>query len=78
MLFSTKGSNLIFRINLNDFKFDDFISLTLGLEGVTVEVNSNDTRIWINKSSGNFSCKSYFELLMDGPNIIDFDNYTLV
>lgn len=47
----------------------------LSLEGVTIKVNSIDTMIWINESSSSFSCKSYFELLVDDPNILDFDHY---
>lgn len=73
-----EGWNLRFRRNLNDWEVDYFISLTLGLKGVTIIVNNIDARIWINESTSSFSYKSYFELLLGDPNILDFYHYVSV
>lgn len=69
MLFPLEDSNSRFRRNLNVWKVDDFVR-----KGVTIRVNYIDTRVWINKSSDSFSCKSYVELLVDDANILDFDH----
>lgn len=47
----------------------------LSLEGVTIRMNSSDTRIWINESYGSFYYKSYFKLLVNDPNLQDFGHY---
>lgn len=38
------------------------------LDRVNISFNSNDRRIWTTDSSGYFSCKSYFEFLVDDSN----------
>lgn len=48
------------------------------LDRVNISFNSNDRRIWTIDSSGYFSCKSYFEFLVDDSNDQFFNHYVSV
>lgn len=65
--------NFRFRRNLNVWEVEEFSSLMLVLEGVTIRTNSNDRMLWTNDSSRYFFCKSYFEFLVDNHNEQVFD-----
>lgn len=45
---------------------------------LTIRANSIDKWIWIIKLSYSFSYKYYFELLVDDPNLLDFDYFDSV
>ena len=54
--------------NLNDKEAGELGSLLVVLEGVSLS-SSPDSRVWNLVSSGVFSCKSFFDKIIDNPSV---------
>ncbi|GMP24416.1 hypothetical protein CsSME_00001690 [Camellia sinensis var. sinensis] len=57
--------------NLNDREVGELASLLVVLEGVSLSSTPN-SRVWNLVSSGVFSCKSFFDKIIDNPSVLLF------
>ncbi|PON98757.1 hypothetical protein TorRG33x02_053720, partial [Trema orientale] len=62
--------NFHFRRNLNDKEVSQLLDLISRLESVRISSNVKDRRIWMEDSSGVFSCKSAFVYLSSDINVV--------
>ncbi|KAM7508503.1 hypothetical protein LguiA_018956 [Lonicera macranthoides] len=54
---------LTFSRNFNDREGDEFISLLNPIDSIYFKLEVSDKRIWVGISSGEFSCKSFSDIL---------------
>ena len=55
--------DLNFSRNFNDRESNDFISLLNTIDSTHFNQEASDKRVWVGHSSGEFSCKSFFDIL---------------
>jgi len=72
-----KGWHFDFRRNLNDREIKEFSSFISMLEGVSFNPSSDDCRTWRLSYNDIFSCKSFFEKLVQDDSIprFEYDNF---
>ena len=69
---------LNFSRNFNDWEDDEFISLLNIIDNVHINRESSDKRVWGGLSSGEFSCKSFFEILSCPSLSCSFPQFSVV
>ena len=67
--------NISFRRNLQDRDFQAFLDLLNIINGVSFDKEALDKRVWVGGNSGQFSCKSYFDLLINSSDLSSFEPY---
>ncbi|KAM7504425.1 hypothetical protein LguiB_003329 [Lonicera macranthoides] len=61
--------DLRFSRNFSDRECNELISLLNSIDSVQLNCNSSDKRVWVGHYSGEFSCKSFFEILLQSPPV---------
>ena len=65
---NTFSWDISFRRDPNDREISDFLGLLSIINDAPLDSRERDKRLWVGEKSGSFSCKSFFELLIDFLN----------
>ncbi|KAM7477856.1 hypothetical protein LguiA_026069 [Lonicera macranthoides] len=75
---SSYSWGLTFSENFNDREGDEFISLLNSIDTIRFNHEVSDKRIWVGQSSGEFSCKSFFDILSYPSSNLIFPQFSII
>ena len=70
--------NLTFFRNFNDREFSEYLSLLQVIQNANLNQNLSDKRVWTAHQSGEFSCKSFFDILSSSQNTTPLPQFNFI